>query len=160
MMSASDIAPICPRRTIIRFGALVLASATAGCSNFIPSSGPRIDGITKPASQSAGDPGTPSAPNLKYALLTVDAPIVAGLEGDAPGSLFSAGLLSQAAAELRKHPREGFLRQRPIVEQPALLAVQHRLRPHQGSQQLQRRRGAVLGKVQQGDGLGRQARLQ
>ena len=38
--------------------------------------------------------------------------------------------------------------------------MQHRLRPHLGSQQLQRRRRVVLGKVQQRNGLGRQADLQ
>ena len=100
-MSASDIIRPLSRRTLLRAGATTVVLGTAGCNSFLPSSGPRIEGIMGPAAQQGGDPGPLSAPSLRYALLTIDAAIVAGVEGDVPNSLFSAGLQSRAAAEVR-----------------------------------------------------------
>jgi len=100
-MSASCIVRPIARRSLFRAGATTAVLATAGCNSFLPSSGPRIEGIMRPASVQGGDPGPASDPALKYALLTLDSAVVAGLEGDRPNTLFSAGLQSRAAAEVR-----------------------------------------------------------
>ncbi|MFZ4406044.1 MAG: polysaccharide biosynthesis/export family protein [Paracraurococcus sp.] len=100
-MSASDIIRPIARRDLFRLGAAAATLATAGCNDFIPSSGPRIEGVTRPATTRGGDPGTLSAPSLKYALLTLDAAVVAGVEGDKPTTMFSSGLQGRAAAEVR-----------------------------------------------------------
>ena len=86
---------------MLRLGAGTAVLATAGCNTFIPSSGPRIGGIMGPAAVQAGDPGPASNPALRYALLTLDSAVVAGLEQDRPLSLFSAGLQAQPASEVR-----------------------------------------------------------
>ena len=99
-MSISDIIRPLGRRRLLRTGAASAALATAGCNSFIPSSGPRINGIMGPATVRAGDPGPASDPALRYALLTLDSAVVAGVEGDKPLSLFSAGLQSRPAAEI------------------------------------------------------------
>jgi polysaccharide export outer membrane protein len=99
-LSTSDIIRPLARRRLLRAGATSAVLATAGCNNFIPSSGPRIGGIMGPATVRAGDPGTASDPSLRYALLTLDSAVVAGVEGDKPLSLFSAGLQSRPAAEI------------------------------------------------------------
>lgn len=100
-MSASDIVRPIARRGFLRLGAATALLGTAGCNSFLPSSGPRIEGIMRPAAQQAGDPGPQSDPSLRYVLLTLDANVVAGLEADRPASLFSAGLQAQGAAEVR-----------------------------------------------------------
>jgi hypothetical protein len=101
-MSASDdtVLPLA-RRSLMRIGATSALLATAGCNNFIPSSGPRIEGVMRPAAGQGGDPGPQSEPSLRYALVTLDPGVVAGSEGDQPNSLFSAGLQSRGAAEVR-----------------------------------------------------------
>ena len=78
-MSGSEFPIACSRRTILRAGSAAVLLASTGCSNFIPSSGPRIAGVVGPASQTAGAPGPASDPALRYALLTLDSAIVSGL---------------------------------------------------------------------------------
>ena len=100
-MSANDITCPLSRRALLRAGATMAVLTTAACNDFIPSSGPRIGGIMGPATVRGGDPGPASAPLMQYALLTLDSAVVAGVDGDKPLSLFSAGLQSRAAAEIR-----------------------------------------------------------
>src|SRR4051794_17114054 len=101
-MSASDTLRPLARRTLLRASATTALLATAGCNDFIPSSGPRIEGIMRPATEQGGDPGTLSEPSLRYALLTLDPGVIAaGVGGEQPNSLFSAGLQSRGAAEVR-----------------------------------------------------------
>src|SRR5947209_7401745 len=100
-MPASDIVRPVARRSLLRAGATTAVLATAGCNNFLPSSGPRIDGIMRPATARGGDPGSPEAPAMRYAMLTLDSAVAAGVEGDRPASLFSAALQGRAAAEIR-----------------------------------------------------------
>src|SRR3954469_20469376 len=100
-MSASDTLRPLARRTLLRASATTALLATAGCNDFIPSSGPRIEGIMRPATEQGGDPGTLSEPSLRYALLTLDPGVIAGLGGEQPNILFSAGLQSRSAAEVR-----------------------------------------------------------
>lgn len=104
-MSASDIArpfsrPL-SRRVLLRAGATTAVLAGTGCNSFLPSSGPRINGIVGPATERAGDPGPDSDPTLHYALLTLDPGVVAAAEPDGPGKLFSVGLQAHGAAEVR-----------------------------------------------------------
>jgi polysaccharide export outer membrane protein len=100
-MSTSDIIRPLGRRRLLRAGTTSAVLATAGCNSFLPSSGPRIGGIMDPATVRVGDPGPAFDPSLRYALLTLDSAVVAGAEGDKPLSLFSAGLQSRPAAEIR-----------------------------------------------------------
>jgi polysaccharide biosynthesis/export protein len=100
-MSTSDIIRPLARRRLLRAGATSAVLMTAGCNSFIPSSGPRMGGIMGPATVQVGDPGPASDPSLRYALLTLDSAVVAGVEGDKPLTLFSAGLQSRPAAEIR-----------------------------------------------------------
>ncbi|MFC7474715.1 polysaccharide biosynthesis/export family protein [Dankookia sp. GCM10030260] len=100
-MSASDIIRPLARRRLLRAGATTAVLATAACNDFIPSSGPRIAGIMKPATVQAGDPGPASDPAMNYAVVTLDSGVVARAEGDTPLNLFSAGMRSRAAAESR-----------------------------------------------------------
>lgn len=100
-MFASDVLRPIARRSLLRAGATTAVLSAAGCNNFIPSSGPRIEGIMRPAAVQSGDPGTATAPAMRYAVLTLDSAIVAGSEGDRPNTLFSAGLQDRAAAEIR-----------------------------------------------------------
>ena len=68
--------------------------------------------------------------------------------------------LLQATAKVGEHPWKRVRRDRPIVEQPALSAIQHQLRAQQVAVGGQRRCGAELGEVEQGNGRRRQAALQ
>ncbi|RAI60097.1 polysaccharide biosynthesis/export family protein [Roseicella frigidaeris] len=100
-MAASDHARPLARRFLLRAGATTAVLATAGCNSFLPSSGPRMEGVVGPATARAGDPGPNSDPSLHYAVLTLDPGVVAAAEADGPGKLFSAGLQGQGAAEVR-----------------------------------------------------------
>lgn len=100
-MSTSDMIRPFTRRRLVRAGAGSALLATVGCTNFIPSSGPRIEGIMAPATVQAGDPGPASNPGLRYALLTLDSTVIAGMEADKPLALFSTGLQSRPVAEVR-----------------------------------------------------------
>ena len=66
----------------------------------------------------------------------------------------------QATAKVGEHPWKRVRRDRPIVEQPALSAIQHQLRAQQVAVGGQRRCGAELGEVEQGNGRRRQGALQ
>ncbi|TCZ66612.1 polysaccharide biosynthesis/export family protein [Roseicella aquatilis] len=102
-MSASEFMTVLrpTRRGLLRVGATGTLLATGACNNFIPASGPRMGGIMNPATESVGNPGSRFDPALRYALVTLDANVVAGVESDRPDSLFSAGLQSREAASVR-----------------------------------------------------------
>lgn len=99
-MSASGIAPDCTRRRLLRVGPAASLLAMTACSDFFPSSGPRLAGVTLPATQVAGDPGTREAPAVRYVLVNLDPAVVPALEADA-ATMFSPALIGQPEAEIR-----------------------------------------------------------
>jgi len=100
-MSSFDRVTLVTRRGVLRAGTTTALLATTACNNFIPSSGPRIDGITGPATQLSGDPGGRFAPAMKYAVVTLDANVVANAEPERPANVFSSLLQARNSAEVR-----------------------------------------------------------
>ena len=99
-MFASDMFRRAVPRAAIGLGIASGLLALSGCSNFIPSSGPRIGGFTRPAAQQVGDPGPVDAPALPYTIVNIDPVIVSSLEADPPVARFSQATQSRAPAEI------------------------------------------------------------
>lgn len=89
-------------RTSSRLTAGVALLALGACSpGFVPSAGPRIDGVMGGASMQTGDPGPIGHPKLSYAVVTLDPDNIAPLSTEQTGKGFSRSLVDVPEASVR-----------------------------------------------------------
>jgi polysaccharide export outer membrane protein len=85
-----------------RLGAVLALLALSGCgAGFVPSGGPRINGVMGGASLQTGDPGPAGHPKLSYAVVTLDPTNVAYLSSEQIGTGFSRNITSVPEATVR-----------------------------------------------------------
>jgi polysaccharide export outer membrane protein len=89
------------RRTSRRPVALLTLLALGACTNFVPSSGPRIGTVMDGAQLKVGDPGPSDHPKLAYSLVTLDPTNVAMLANEPAATGFGDTITSGRATDVR-----------------------------------------------------------
>lgn len=84
-----------------RLAACLVLFTLGACTDFVPSAGPRMAGVTDGAAARTGDPGPAAHPKLAYSLVTLDPANVAILAREQTRTAFDASLTSTHAADVR-----------------------------------------------------------